>query len=109
MMRGNQQSTTTLASLRPIGMPRNIDVRVDADGLPITVTRTVASRRTVSTHIESIEDIWQISEAWWREGTQNRTYYRVILDGDRPLTLFRDDVTGTWAEQPYTAPNEAMK
>ena len=41
-----------------------------------------------------------------REAPQARTYYRVILEGGRPLTLFHDDATGAWAEQPYSPPEQ---
>ena len=93
------------ASLRPIGMPRGLEVRVDVDGLPVTLARTDArGHRAAEAHVERVEDVWRVAEAWWREAPQARTYYRVILDGGRPLTLFHDDVTGAWAEQPYSEP-----
>jgi len=94
------------ARLRPIGMPRAVAVHVDSDGLPVAVARTDAhGRRGAETRVESVEDAWRVAEAWWRAGAQARTYYLVILEGGRPLTLFRDDATGAWSEQPYTAPD----
>lgn len=89
-------------SLRPIGLPRLVEVSVDTDGLPLTVTRTAArGRRGAEVPIEHIEEVWRVAEAWWREASQARTYYRVILEGGRPLILFRDDILGVWSEQPY--------
>ena len=89
-------------SLRPIGMPRGLVVRADTEARPISITRSAARGRPgVEARVESIEEIWRIAEAWWRETSQARTYYRVILEGGRPLTLFRDDVTGAWFEQSY--------
>ncbi len=94
------------ASLRAIGMPRALRVEADAGARPIAVTRAPSRGRTgVRSQVERIEDVWRITEAWWRAGAQSRTYYRVILDGGRPLTLFRDDATGAWFEQPYSAPD----
>ncbi len=89
-------------SLRPIGLPRPVDVRVDTDGLPLSVIRTDArGRRGSEASVEQIEEVWRVAEAWWREASQARTYYRVVLAGGHPLTLFRDDSLDVWAEQPY--------
>ncbi len=90
-------------SLRPIGQPRALAVREDAYAMPLAVARTDAhGRRGDEARVDSIEEQWRLAEAWWREAPQRRTYYRVILDHGRPLTLYRDDVTGAWYEQPYT-------
>ena len=91
-------------SLRAIGMPRGLVVRVDGGGTPAAITRAVHGRG-VEARVEQIDEVWRIAEAWWREAPQARTYYRVILQGGRPLTLFRDEVTGAWSEQPYTTPS----
>ncbi len=96
------------AALRAIGLPRTLQVEADADTRPVAVTRAPSRGRTgVRSQVERVEDVWRIAEAWWRVGAQTRTYYRVTLDGGRPLTLFRDDVTGAWFEQPYSAPGVA--
>ena len=74
-------------------------------GLPIAIARReTRGRRATEVRIERIEDMWRVAEAWWREAPQIRTYYRVVLEGGRPLTLFHDDVTSAWAEQPYSEP-----
>jgi hypothetical protein len=94
----------TSASLRPIGLPRRLEVRADIDAIPLAVTRIDArGRRGEEARVESVEEMWRLAEAWWRESSQARTYYRVILEGGRPLTLYRDD-TGGWFEQSYSAP-----
>ncbi len=41
--------------------------------------------------VEHIDEVWRVAEAWWREAPIQRTYYRVLIEGGRPLTLFRDD------------------
>lgn len=90
-------------SLRPIGLPRRIEVREDGHATPLFVARVDArGRRGDEARVESIEDQWRLAESWWREAPQRRTYYRVVLSGGRPLTLYRDGVTGIWYEQPYT-------
>jgi hypothetical protein len=111
------QARTTSASrkttLRPIGMPRQVMVRIDMrhpDALPLAVTRTDArGKRGAEARVEIVDEVWRIAEAWWRGGAagapggQARTYYRVILEGGRPLTIFRDEAHGGWFEQPYSA------
>lgn len=86
-----------------MGLPREVVVREDEHATPLTVARTDArGGRGAESGVVSVEDRWRLAEAWWREAPQARTYYRVILDGGRPLTLYRDDLTGAWYEQPYT-------
>lgn len=88
------------SELRSLGVPRSIDVRVDSSGLPSVVhTRT---RRTL--RVVQIEEVWRIDEEWWKKISLSRTYYRVIVDGGNPLTLFRDNLATPeriWYEQRY--------
>jgi len=110
------------ASLRPLALPRPVQVRTDAAGLPVEVelTRTsgqwpaasgqrptangqrrpqAKSRQTVA----RVEEVWRVAEEWWREEPVARTYYRLVLDDGRPLTLFHDDegAGGGWFSQHY--------
>ena len=101
-MSASRHSGTSSTSLRSMGMPRRLTVRVDATGTPVAITR-IARGHAAEAHVEQIDEVWRVAEAWWREAPQTRTYYRVILDGGRPLTLFRDEVSGAWYEQPYPA------
>lgn len=102
---------TASTSLRPIGLPRALHVSADRDGVPLTVGRADARGRPRSMAriacVESVEDAWRVVEEWWRAAPQARTYYRVILDDGHPLTLYRDDATGAWFEQPYSAPQQS--
>ena len=103
--RAASATSTSATSLRALGTPRGLVVRVDADARPISIARAeVRSRHREEARVEQIEEIWRVAEAWWREASQARTYYRVMLEGGRPLTLFRDDATGEWFEQAYSAP-----
>jgi hypothetical protein len=100
-----QASAMPSTSLRPIGMPRAIEVRAGDDGDPVEVVRGDARGHFGSaTPVVHVEEVWRLAEAWWRESSQARTYYRVILEGGRRLTVYRDDATGAWSEQPYTEP-----
>lgn len=98
-------SKRSAASLRPIGLPRTIVVRTDARGMPVAVTRdAVRGDRGSEARVESVEEVWRVGEAWWREASEARTYFRVVLDGGRPLSIYRDDANGAWFEQPYSEP-----
>lgn len=105
-------------ALRPIGLPRPIQVRTDADGLPVAVARPAhgpapRSGRTVRARpgghadlvpVESIEEAWRVAEEWWREDALERTYYLLLLQGGRPITIFHDPhvpPSGGWFEQRY--------
>ena len=95
--------TAVSTSLRPMGLPQPLEVRVDERGHPVTVTRaTHRGAPRTARHVEAIEDVWRVAEAWWREAPQARTYFRVILEGGRPLTLFHDDEQQAWFEQQYS-------
>ena len=93
-------TTVGTHGLRPLGLPKHVTVEVDDLGLPRAVLR---GDHPVAVAV--LEEVWRVAEAWWREAPQARTYYRVILQGGRPLTLFRDEATGAWSEQPYSTPS----
>lgn len=92
--------TERSAALRPLGMPRAVEVRVDPDGLPVAVAR----RRGEWRQVEQVDDAWRVAEEWWRETPQERTYYRLLLEGGRLLSLFHDGSSGRWYEQRYGGP-----
>jgi len=99
-MRAKQHTT----ALKPIGLPRPIEVRMDADGLPIAVAPSAVGHRNAlvtPTPVESIEEAWRVGEEWWREAPLERTYYLLMLEGGRPITVFHDGVFGAWFEQRY--------
>ncbi len=99
----NRDRATSSASLRPIGLPRVLAVEMAGNGEPMTVARAgVRGRPGTPVSVEQVDDVWRIAEAWWRDAPQARTYYRVLLAGGRVLTVYRDDATGAWYEQPYS-------
>ena len=46
--------------------------------------------------IASINDLWQVDDEWWRETPISRRYYEVTTQNDRRLTIFRDQLNGSW-------------
>ena len=92
------------AALRPLGLPRPLQVRTDDRALPMEVAVIEGggtNRQRAPLRVERVEEVWRIAEEWWREAPIGRTYYRVIVDGGRPLTVFRDREGGRWYEQRY--------
>ena len=49
--------------------------------------------------IGSIEDVWRIKDEWWRKTPIARTYFEVLLEDGRRMTIFQDRVTSAWYEQ----------
>ena len=83
------------ARLRPLGQPRPLAVRADADGRPLAVGQGRAALP-----VAAIRDQWRVDEGWWREGREiRRRYYQVVLADGRCLTLFQDLLTGEWRRQ----------
>ena len=75
-------------ALRPLNQPR--PARVEAEGgWPAAVWE-----RGVRLPVDSVEDVWRIDDEWWREVSVARTYFEVLLEGGRRLTLFFDRATG---------------
>lgn len=92
-------SRESAATLRPLGLPRPVEVRLDGDGLPAAVARGRGEWRQV----EQVADAWRVAEEWWRDAPQERTYVRLVLEDGRVLTLFHDGVNGGWFEQRYAS------
>ena len=118
--------------LRPLALPRPIQVQLDHDtglptrlrtppraALPLRAERSTnaarpspVARRPAArvSDVLDISEIWRISEEWWRDHPIQRTYYRLILEDGRPLTIFHDETPppegspispGAWYEQRY--------
>jgi len=64
----------------------------------VTVERSRVARVF---EVEGVQEVWRVAEAWWREVPVRRTYYQVVVDGGRALTLFQDEESGRWYEQRY--------
>jgi hypothetical protein len=111
--------------LRPLALPRPIQVQLDAHGLPTrlrtnhraalplralarptTNTRRTPSRPTSARlttpsdrpipagrtfDVLDVSEIWRIAEEWWRDHPIQRTYYRLVLQDGRPITIFHDE------------------
>jgi hypothetical protein len=50
--------------------------------------------------VASVDDIWRVDDEWWRDEVRRR-YFTVTLADGRRLTLFHDQMDGTWWAQRY--------
>jgi hypothetical protein len=93
-MTHNSRANSGANSLRPVNPPIPVNVRESVHRMPAAIKIKGRWRRVVS-----IDEVWSIDEEWWREKPIVRMYYRVILEDDRPITVFRDMLDGAWYRQ----------
>ena len=80
--------------LRPLGRPREVHVRTDAQGEPEYVRLPGKTARKV----EAIRERWRLDDEWWRQPI-SREYRSVVLDDGRVVTLYHDLLDGLWYAQ----------
>lgn len=78
--------------VRPLGLPRPIEVRTDHRGWPVAVK---LDRRWAPV---TVEDRWRIDDEWWREEPVLRAYF--LLEGSISLVVFKDLLSSKWSYQP---------
>ena len=80
--------------IRPLNLPAPVEVLEDGHGSPLALT--LRGRRL---QIASIEDLWEISDEWWRPAPIARRYYAVTTQDGERATLFLDLASGGWYRQ----------
>ena len=87
---------TSADRLRPLNLPRAVQVTVDKQsGLPLALHERHCRRE-----VECIQDSWYVDDEWWRDPISRR-YVQVLLCDGAIRTLFRDCITDRWFEQTY--------
>ncbi|MEE8465693.1 MAG: hypothetical protein V3S68_04395, partial [Dehalococcoidia bacterium] len=96
---------------RSLNLPVPIEVVEDGAERPVVISlpparssRLARSRRLAqedrslprSLTVASINDLWQVDDEWWRETPISRRYYQVTTQDERRLTIFRDQLNGSW-------------
>ncbi len=95
---------------RSLNLPVPIEVAEDRLERPVSVSLppTISNRPTRSSRqpaqearhprlsITAINDLWQVDDEWWRERPISRRYYQITTQDDRRLTIFRDQLNGSW-------------
>jgi hypothetical protein len=46
-------------------------------------------------------DRYRIDDRWWRDDRIARAYYELLLEDGRVLTVFLNELDGSWWEQRY--------
>jgi hypothetical protein len=51
--------------------------------------------------VASVEDVWRVEEEWWRGAGISRTYFEVLMEDGRRVSIFHDHGSGQWYRQHY--------
>ncbi len=85
---------------RSLNLPVPIGVVEDGAERPVAIslppTRSGRFTQGRSFTVTSINDLWQVDDEWWREHPISRRYYQVTTQDERRLTIFRDQLNGSW-------------
>ncbi len=83
-------------TLRRLNVPRSVEVRIDEAGAPNALRRGSGWLRVV----EQL-DRYRTGDRWWTDQPIARTYYELLLEDGRSVTIFHDDLRDAWHEQRY--------
>ncbi len=83
-------------TLRRLNAPRTAKVRAEAGGVPATIQR---GGRWVG--VAAVLDCYRTNDRWWTAKPIARSYYDLLLEDGRAVTVFRDEISSSWAEQRY--------
>ncbi len=100
-MQPNSRTPLRPHGLRPVGLPTPINVRADPSGAPRSIARRSGRGWGLAHAVDRVDERWRIVDEWWRETGIARSYYRVVLEDGRMLTLFHDDAHDGWFLQRY--------
>ncbi len=68
----------------------------------VAVTETQSVPRAVEAHsVRKVVDLWEVDTEWWMPEPARRRYWRLVTDGGRLITVYRDLTTGEWYQQGY--------
>ena len=93
-MAGKFHDTTGNRSLIPMNPPVPLAVEETERQRPLAI---MLKGRMVK--VARIVDVWAVEEEWWREKPIERTYYQVITEDERRVSIFRDMVNDRWYRQ----------
>ena len=88
--------TESAGTLRRLNTPRPVEVRADAGGAPAALRRAGGWLE-----VRELLDRYRTDDRWWTPEPIARTYYELLLEDGRVITVFRDDISGDWWEQRY--------
>ena len=80
--------------LRPLNLPKPIDVQTKGD---VPAMLIEGKRRS---KVTQVQDVWRIDDEWWRNPISRR-YYQLVLEDGTLRTVYHDLITNSWHEQAY--------
>ncbi|MFH1486536.1 MAG: hypothetical protein ABIH46_10730 [Chloroflexota bacterium] len=83
----------SVGPLRPIALPKGIEVKADGNQRPVAVQ--LGGRWLQS----QVRDCWRIDDEWWGERPVSRMYFDVLLANGLRCTLFLDLLADQWYRQ----------
>jgi len=86
--------TQRVDTLRRLNVPQRTAVEVDEAGAPLSVRH-----RDRQVAVAQICERYRTDDRWWTAEPVSRSYFRLLLEGDRSVTVFHDRITGHWYEQ----------
>ena len=94
----NPRTSVCADRLRSLNLPQPVHVmftdNANRDCIPIAV----ASDDTSWRRVESVGEVWQVDDEWWRDRIARR-YVEVVLQGGAHVALFEDLTTNHWFVQ----------
>ena len=82
--------------LRHLNVPRSVELRLDNTGVPVALQRKGGWLNVIE-----LLDRHRIDDRWWTERRIARTYYELLLGDGRTVTVFHDEIVGSWFMQRY--------
>ena len=83
-------------TLRRLNAPRPVEVRAGGGGAPSALRR---GRTWLA--VAEVLDRYRTDDRWWTAEPVARTYYELLLEDGRAVTVFRDEISDRWWEQRY--------
>jgi hypothetical protein len=84
----------SVGRLRSLNAPVRVQVRLGRDDAPARIVLRGRART-----VAGVQERWRIDEGWWWERPVSRTYWRLVLDDGRQVTVYEDEVDHTWWTQ----------
>ncbi len=74
-------------------------MRAGGDGAPSALRRGPPQAGWLA--VEQVLDRWRTDDRWWTSEPVARTYYELLLEDGRTVTVYRDEISDRWWEQRY--------
>lgn len=68
----------------------------------VAVSEVHSVPRAVGSHpVRKVIDLWDVDTEWWLPEPARRRYWRLVTDGGKLITVYRNLATGGWYRQGY--------